>query len=249
MSLGGRTILITGGTRGIGRAIAERLLPLAPGRIILVGRDSERLRALADVHPSLLPILCDLADPAAVDAFARQITREHPDLSVLVNNAGTQMLTDLMSPEAPGLVAPLRRELSLNLDGVIALTLGLMPVLLAQKRSIILNVTSGLALAPKQSAPVYCASKAGIRSFTKALRYQARTRAPHLSIVEALPPLVATGMTEGRGRGKISADECARAIVDGVLAGKETIYVGKAKLLRALLAVSPRLAERIMRDG
>jgi uncharacterized oxidoreductase len=249
MSLGGRTILITGGTRGIGRAIAERLLPLAPGRIILVGRDSERLRALADVHPSLLPILCDLADPAAVDAFARQITREHPDLSVLVNNAGTQMLTDLMSPEAPGLVAPLRRELSLNLDGVIALTLGLMPVLLAQKRSIILNVTSGLALAPKQSAPVYCASKAGIRSFTKALRYQARTRAPHLSIVEASPPLVATGMTEGRGRGKISADECARAIVDGVLAGKETIYVGKAKLLRALLAVSPRLAERIMRDG
>jgi uncharacterized oxidoreductase len=168
---------------------------------------------------------------------------------VLVNNAGTQMLTDLMSPEAPGLVAPLRRELSLNLDGVIALTLGLMPVLLAQKRSIILNVTSGLALAPKQSAPVYCASKAGIRSFTKALRYQARTRAPHLSIVEASPPLVATGMTEGRGRGKISADECARAIVDGVLAGKETIYVGKAKLLHALLAVSPRLAERIMRDG
>jgi uncharacterized oxidoreductase len=113
----------------------------------------------------------------------------------------------------------------------------------------IVNVTSGLALAPKQSSPVYCASKAGLRSFTKALRYQARKRAPHLSVVEALPPLVDTGMTAGRGRGKISAERCAREIVDGMIAGKDTIYVGRSKLLRTIFAASPHLAERIMRDG
>jgi uncharacterized oxidoreductase len=70
----------------------------------------------------------------------------------------------------------------------------------------IVNVTSGLALAPKQSAPVYCAAKAGLRSFTKSLRYQERARAPHVRVVEVLPPLVDTDMTRGRGRGKMSRE-------------------------------------------
>jgi uncharacterized oxidoreductase len=106
-----------------------------------------------------------------------------------------------------------------------------------------------LALAPKQSSPVYCAAKAGLRSFTKALRYQAQARAPHLRVVEAMPPLVDTDMTKGRGRGKISAEACAAEIVRGMEAGQETIYVGKAKLLRAIQGVSPSLADRLMRNG
>ena len=113
----------------------------------------------------------------------------------------------------------------------------------------IVNVTSGLALAPKQSSPVYCATKAGLRSFTKALRYQAQARAPHVKVVEALPPLVDTDMTRGRGRGKISAEACAAEIVAGMEAGRETIYIGKAKILRAIQGLSPSVAERLMRHG
>lgn len=143
----------------------------------------------------------------------------------------------------------LAQEIDLNFAGPIRLTLALMPSLLAQPSAMIVNVTSGLALAPKQSAPVYCAAKAGLRSFTKALRYQAQARAPQLRIVEALPPLVDTGMTKGRGRGKISAAACAKEIVAGVTAGQEEIFVGKAKLLRTILGVSPGLADRLMRGG
>lgn len=113
----------------------------------------------------------------------------------------------------------------------------------------IVNVTSGLALAPKQSAPVYCAAKAGLRSFTKALRYQSEARAPRLRVVEALPPLVDTEMTRGRGRGKISAEACAAEIVSGMEVGRNSIYVGRAKLLRTIQGLSPSLADRIMRGG
>jgi uncharacterized oxidoreductase len=210
MILEGRTILVTGGTRGIGRAIVEQLLRSAPAKIIVVGRDPDRLRAMKDMDPRIVPIACDLGDAAAVDLLAAQVRREHPDLSVLINNAGTQMLAVLVSPDAPNMVEPMRREISLNLEGVVALTLGLMPVLLRQSQAMVVNVTSGLALAPKQSSPVYCASKAGLRSFTKALRYQARARAPQLRIVEALPPLVDTDMTAG-GAGAKSARRHAHA--------------------------------------
>ncbi len=249
VQLNDRTILITGGSRGIGLAMVHRLLTHRPRRLIVVARDGDALAAVAALDPAVLALPCDLADAAAVDALAAAVRSAHPDLSVLINNAGTQLLTDLVSADAPAPVAALRREIAVNFDGVVALTCGLMPVLLAQPSAAVVTVTSGLALAPKQSSPVYCATKAGMRSFTKALRYQAQARAPQLKVIEALPPLVDTGMTEGRGRGKISADACARQIVDGIVAGKSTIYVGKAKLLRAIVGLSPSLAERIMRHG
>ena len=249
MQLKDRTILVTGGSRGIGRTMLPRLLAHRPRALIVVARGGSALEEVATLDPAIRTIACDLADPAAVDALAATVRADHPDLSVLINNAGTQALTDLVASDAPERVASLRREIALNFEGVIALTLGVMPVLLAQPAAALVSITSGLALAPKQSSPVYCATKAGMRSFTKALRYQAEARAAQLRVIEALPPLVDTGMTEGRGRGKISADACAREIVDGIVAGKTGIYVGKAKLLRAIFGLSPTLAERIMRHG
>jgi uncharacterized oxidoreductase len=139
--------------------------------------------------------------------------------------------------------------MAVNFSSPIQLTVALVPLLLEQPEAMIVNITSGLALAPKQSSPVYCAAKAGLRSFTKALRYQAKARAQHVRIVEALPPLVDTDMTRGRGRGKISPDACAAEIIAGMEAGREAIYVGKAKLLRAIHGLSPSAADRLMRDG
>jgi uncharacterized oxidoreductase len=129
------------------------------------------------------------------------------------------------------------------------LSAGLLPLLARQPSAAILNITSGLALAPKKSSPVYCATKAGLRSFTRALRYQCEDALPHVHVVEALPPLVDTAMTHGRGRGKISPEACAAEIVAGLKAGRREIHVGKAKLLRAVIRLSPALGYRIMRDG
>jgi uncharacterized oxidoreductase len=107
-------------------------------------------------------------------------------------------------------------------------------------------VTSGLALAPKRSSPVYCANKAALRSFAKSLRAQLRHANWPIGVTEALPPLVDTDMTRGRGRGKITPQTAASQILRGIEAGKLEIDVGASALLRVISRISPALAEAIM---
>ena len=250
MRLEGRTILVTGASRGIGQALVAELAARGAGCIVAAARDERRLAALADDHPGVVaPMVCRLDESAGIAALAERLQADHPALSVVINNAGVQRLTDLVDGGSARHVEALTAEIAVNLGGVVALTCLLLPQLLAQPDAMLVNVTSGLALAPKQSSPVYCATKAGLRSFTMALRYQAEARAPRLRVVEALPPLVDTDMTAGRGAGKISAEACAAEIVSGMVAGRTTINVGKTKLLRAVFGLSPSLAQRIMRDG
>jgi uncharacterized oxidoreductase len=247
-SLAGRTILLTGAARGIGRALLDELIARRAKRIFIVGRDAAALAELQARHPSLQPIAADLSNQAQLDELIAEL-RGIPDLSVLINNAASQLLTDLVDAESDRHRPALTSEIMLNFSAPIQLAVALLPQLLQQSSAMIVNVTSGLALAPKQSAPVYCASKAGLRSFTKALRYQAQARAGHIRIVEALPPLVDTAMTQGRGRGKISPAACAAKIIAGMEQGRDRIYVGKARLLRAIHGLSPALADRLMRRG
>lgn len=248
-SLAGRTALLTGAGRGIGRALLEHLIDSGAKRVIIVGRDSARLQELQSMFPAAEPLPADLSDQTQLNGLIQHVERSAPDLSVLINNAGTQLLTDLVGPESDRHRPALSLEMTVNFSSPIQLTVALLPRLLKQSSAMIVNVTSGLALAPKQSSPVYCATKAGLRSFTKALRYQTKARAPHVRIVEALPPLADTDMTKGRGRGKISPEVCAAEIVAGMQAGRDTIYVGKAKFLRAVQGLSPSLADRLMRNG
>lgn len=249
MKLAEKTILLTGGARGIGRALALQLLEQHPGRLVVVGRDQAKLEALAVQDSRIVPIACDLADRQDVDRLIARVTHDFPELSVLINNAGSQLITELVNPQAPTHLAGLRDEMTANFESAIALSTGLMPVLLAQPEAMIVNVTSGLALAPKQSSPVYCATKAGLRSFTKALRYQARKAAPQLRIIEALPPMVDTDMTKGRGKAKMTPERCAAEILAAMLADRHTAYIGLSRVLRIVQSLSPGLADRLMRDA
>lgn len=248
--LQGRTALVTGGAGGIGREIVRLLLSEGTARVFVVGRDAGKLAAVqAEFGTGVGTLRADLSDAADVDRLATELPSQAPDLSLLVNNAGTQLLSDFTSGDPGTLLPALRDEVAANLTATIALSVGLLPLLARQPSAAILNVTSGLALAPKTTSPVYCATKAGVRSFTRALRYQCEDRLPHVSIVEALPPLVDTGMTAGRGRGKISPQACAAEIVGGLKAGKREVYVGKSKLLHAIMRLSPSLGHAIMRRG
>lgn len=248
--LAGRTALVTGGAAGIGLALTRRLARAGARRVVVVGRDRARLEAVAAELPGVVTThRADLADPADVDALLAAVARDPGDLSLLVNNAGTQRLTDFTAEDPWSLLPAVRAEIAANLAGVVALSVGLLPVLAARPSAAVVNVSSGLALAPKRSAPVYCATKAAVRSFTRALRYQCEDRLPHVRVVEALPPLVDTAMTRGRGRGTISPDACAAEILAGLAAGRAEVYVGKAKLLRAVGRLSPALAHRLMRNA
>jgi uncharacterized oxidoreductase len=214
-----------------------------------VGRDADRLAQVADEHRGRVAVLqVDLASQRQVDALVRELPLAHPDLSVVVNNAAVQTETDFLGDEALALVPLLRQEIEINFGAVVALSVGFLPHLRRQERGAIVNLTSALALAPKKAAPVYCATKAAVRSFSRALRYQCQDAAPHVRVVDVVMELVDTDMTRGRGSGKISPEQAARKVIDALCRGPDEAFVGRSKLVRRIMRIAPRLGERVMRD-
>ncbi len=216
-----------------------------------MGRDRARLDALATEAPGRIHVVAaDLSAPSDVDRLIDDVGRIAPDLSLLVNNAGLQSLTDLTADTARvDHAEALRRELSVNLDAIIQLCIGLAPSLKRQPSAAIVNVSSALAIAPKASAPVYCAAKAGLSAFTRALRYQFEDRAPNVRVVDAIMGLVNTDMTAGRGRGKITPERAAHATLKGLEEGRVEYAIAQAALLRRLHRLAPGLADRVMRNA
>jgi len=259
----GRSVLVTGSTSGVGRALAVALAGQG-AHLVVHGRDPERLAEVARAVGGL-PVMADLSTPdgptrlvdQTLDALAEA---GRPPVSLLVNNAAVQRkyrLADLPAAKAADLAAS---EVAVDLTAPIQLAMLSLPSLREAARqsgtpSVVVNVTSGLALAPKTTAAVYGAAKAGLRTFTKALRYQmedeARTGGPPVHVVDAMLPLVATPMTAGRDMrlAMISPDDAAAAILEGLARGQREIAVGQIRLLRRLHRWAPGLAERRLRDG
>ena len=191
---------------------------------------------------------CDLSLPAERDALAAWVRDEHPDTAVLINNAAVQRTLDFVGGERAALLQNLAQELAVNLEAPVALTAALLPVLASQPQAAVVNITTGLSLAPKKSAPVYCAAKAGLHNFTRALRYQTEAAAPHIRVQEIVPPLVDTRMTTGRGSGKLSPEAVADAVVRAIESGRAETCIGKIHLLKWLLRLAPSAAYRILRN-
>ncbi|HEU0044096.1 SDR family oxidoreductase [Sphingomonas sp.] len=236
LGLSGKTALVTGGTDGIGLEIARQLKD-AGATVVVAGRDPARLDAAR--AQGLESIAADLSSATGCDALVEAVHGRL--LDILVNNAGAgapYLVDEPIDPDA------VDRAIYTNLHAPIRLATRLLEGLRGRPAATIVNVTSGLAIAPRAGAPVYCATKAGLRSFTQALR--AQLAGTTVRVVEALPPLVATRMTEGRHKGAISAAECARQIVAGMAAGKPQINVGQTKLLDAIHNVAAPVARRIM---
>ena len=247
MRLIGQTVLVTGATSGIGLALSEQLL--ARGNTVLAcGRNRQALMKLEESYPNNVHSYAgDLSMPGQADKMAEAIADKH-QLSVLVNNAGVQHLVDFTNSPYTHTRDKTIEELQINQAVPILLTARLLPVLAKQPQAAIVNITSGLALAPKKSAPVYCATKAAMRAFTKSLRYQLCDSGSNIRLHEALPPLVDTPMTQGRGSGKITPQAAARAIIAGIENDAEEIYIGKSQLLRVVHRLAPGIAERILRN-
>ena len=188
VDLGGSTILITGGASGIGLALAERFLR-AGSEVIVCGRREAKLREAQARHPQLDVRVCDLAEAREREALFRWAVAEFPRLNVLVNNAGIQRRVHLASPEEWDETG---QEIAINLEAPIHLSRLFIPHLLAQKRPFIVNVTSGLAFAPLAGVPIYCATKAALRSFTLSLRHQLASTP--IQVVEIVPPAVNTDL-------------------------------------------------------
>ncbi len=244
MILNGNSILITGGSSGIGLALAKRFLALN-NKVIITGRQAEKLEHLQTEHPQLITFPADLSTKHGLDELLVFLEQQHPDLNILVNNAAVQYNYDFCNET--DLLYKIEYEIATNLTAPVKLTGLLLPLLLKNRNSAIVNVSSGLFIAPKKSAPVYCATKAALHSFSKTLRYQLE-KSP-VKVFELIPALIDTPMTEGRGKSKLSSDKLVEEFLKNLVSDRFETYIGKTKLLKWLGRLSPSLADRIMKNG
>ena len=243
MQPSGNKVLITGATSGIGYALAHHFLRQG-NEVLAVGRQLNHLLQLQAEYPRTLhPLACDLTQRAQLDDLVGRLERQHPDLNVLVNNAAVQHNYDLLPGD--NVVSRIESEIQLNLTVPLQLVGQLLPGLAARPAAAIVNVSSGLAFAPKRSAPVYCATKAGLHIFTQALRYQLEHTS--VKVFELIPPVVDTPMTAGRTQAKISPEALVVAFWRDFIHDRWESNIGKVKLLCLLLRLAPGIAARLMK--
>lgn len=238
-----RTILLTGGTSGIGLALLKQLHSQGH-RLLVVARNQNRLLHLQEEYERVTTYECDLASRMQIESLATDISEKHADLSIIINNAGIQYTPTLLDNDFN--FDSIEHETTVNFLSPVWLSALLLPTLLENNMpSSIVNISSGLIFAPKTNSAIYCATKAAIHSFSQSLRNQlAQT---DILSQEVILPLVDTAMTKGRGSNKLSANEAARQIINGIKKGAPEIYVGKARLLPLLMRLSPSLVKQIMK--
>ena len=241
MRLTNRTILITGGSAGIGLAFALKFIELG-NTVIVTGRRRAVLDAVKAQHPKLHTIQSDIADPQQIAALAARVKAEFPKLDVLMNNAGVGFSRNLTAPVAD--LGELMTEIDVNVGGVIRTTSALIDILTANRGTVI-NVSSGLAFAPLPSNPIYSATKAAVHSYTQSLRFQLEDSG--VEVIELMPPAVRTDLTDEfaeHGISMISTGELVKQSFAALRAGKREIRPGQSKQLAFLRRLAPNFINR-----
>ena len=229
MKTSGNTILITGGSSGIGRALAQRLHDLG-NEVIVAGRRQDALEETGEGRDGIYAMTVDVEDAQDLRRFAKEVVERFPALNVLVNNAGIMRYENASAQRD---LADAEATVVTNLLGPIRLIDALVDHLSAQPDSAIVNVTSGLAFVPFPKAPTYSATKAALHSYTQALRVQLKGK---VEVIELAPPGVQTDLTPGQAtrEGYQPLDEFADEIVELLKADPDApeILVERVKPLR-----------------
>lgn len=241
MELTNKTIVLTGATKGIGYQLLNQLN--SHNKLIVLGSNSQRLASLKQQFTDLSCYQVDLADLDKVKQIAQQINDKYRQVDVLINNAAIQNTATFDSGEfKPELIV---REVNVNFSAICYLIYYLQGALRQSSPGIVLNINSGLALAPKTSSAVYCACKSALNSLSQSLSYQFEDK--QINVLQAFLPLVDTSMTQGRGSNKLSAEQAALSILQGLERQHANNYIGKVKLLPTLLRLWPSLAKRLLK--
>jgi short-subunit dehydrogenase involved in D-alanine esterification of teichoic acids len=244
MQLVNKVVVVTGSTSGIGHELTKKLL-VAGNRVIACGRNKSVLHQLQQEFPSCAPVMGDLTSLECLTDIKKSVIDHGGELDILFNVAGVQYYYDFMLDEATP--EKVREEVDINFTAQLQLIYTLLPFLMKAQSGAIVNVTSCLAVVPKQSAPVYCATKAALRCFTRALRYQLENT--RVKLIEVVPALVDTPMIAGRRVKKMPVGDFVDKMLVGVASNQLEVRVGKAKLLLFLHRWVPSIAYKILKKA
>jgi len=189
MDLKNSTILITGGTSGIGLELVKQLTEQG-STIIVTGRKPEALHETKRRFPNIHLFQSDVSNPQDIERLYKEVTQQFPDLNMIVNNAGEMRLLDVQ--DASKDLENITREIDINLTGTIRMVHQFLPHLIKKRTAAIVNVSSAIAFMPYSTAPVYSASKAGVHAYSQALRLQLNKTS--VKVFELIPPGVNTNL-------------------------------------------------------
>lgn len=241
MELSKNTILITGGTSGFGFEFASRLLQLG-NRVIITGRNEQKLEETKKILPGIHTIKSDVSKVEDISCLYKEVTEKFPELNMLINNAGEMRKIALYEDHD---LYDITREIEINLMGPIRMAQEFLPHLKKQQTAAILNVTSGIALGAFPIAPVYSASKSGLRSFTQCLRVQVKSTS--IKVFELIAPGSTTPLNEKfRNGGEVdtkmlvSPEKIVDEAIKGMINNTYEIFPGSAKIMRILSRLAPK---------
>ncbi len=240
MELKNKTILVTGGTAGIGLEAARQFLNVG-AKVIITGRDREKLDAVQLQYPTIIAIKSDVANEADAISLFQQVEKLG-GIDILYNNAGVLKLSNNMGIKSDSHLTDAEYEMTTNYFGVIRLNNLFMDMLKSRKESAIINTTSLLAYVPSAIEATYSASKVALRFYTETLRKHLEILNSNVKVFELLPPVVKTEMTATRNDKKITPEKLVNALLAGLRKNQFTIRVGDTKLLYIVNRLFPKLA-------
>lgn len=241
MRLTNRTILITGGTSGIGLEFARQLL--AKGNsVIVTGRNQDKLDETAQSLPGVLIFRNDVGEVETIEPFRDAVLREHPGLDMLINCAGLMRKINLQKAATD--LPDVTREVEINLNGTIWMTLAFLDHFTSKDDAAIVNVSSGLAFVPMAISPVYSATKAAIHAYTRSLRAQLSNTS--VRVFELAPPGTETPLFHGdftpedtEGMAPMPVGKMVSTAIKGIEADRLEIRPGAANLLKMASRIAP----------
>lgn len=235
----GKRVLITGGTSGIGLALADAFRAVG-ARVAVCARSDGKLGQFKSIRPEALAIKADITDPGAREHVFDEIADAFGGLDILVNNAGRLIDRDFVRfPPKP---TELAQETALNFLAPIQLTAAALDRF--GPLTAIVFVTSGFALVSPARAPTYGAAKAGLHGFAEGLRRQ--FEGSQMQVLEVLPPTVDTPATAHRAVSKVTPDVVAEATLRALRRKKPVAFVGATRALPMLLRLLPGVAGRVV---
>jgi uncharacterized oxidoreductase len=216
MNLSNNKILITGGASGIGLGLTERFIK-ENNTVIVCGRRESVLKELSDQFPSVITKTCDLSVATEREALYNWIAKEHPDLNVLVNNAGIQQWVSVTDND---FFQRAKEEIAINIEAPVHLASLFIKL---NSLTTIINVSSGLSFAPLTKVPVYSATKAFFHSFTLSLRHLLKEK--NIEVIELIPPALNTDLG-GKG-----LHDFAPPVADFIAAVFNQLKEGKTEII------------------